>query len=108
MAQVKPGVLALLASVRNTGEAVAGSSRLVLTVRDRNGALRLYRRLPSDIVLPQATRDFALDLTRRLPAGSYVLRAHMAFGSSHRLEASAPGRLTPALHAKPTRPQWVR
>ena len=83
--QIKPGVLRFLLSVRNTGQAAVGPSRLVLTIRDHNGALRVSRELTGDIVLPGATRDFVVDVAQPLPAGSYTMRGHMAFGSSHRL-----------------------
>jgi hypothetical protein len=86
--QVKPGTLRFILGVQNTGQAVAGPSRLLLTVRDQHGALLVHRRLATDIVLPGATRDFVLDIGHKLPAGSYTVRAHAAFGSSRRLSAT--------------------
>jgi hypothetical protein len=80
-------------SAHNTGQAVASPNRLVLTVQNRRGVRVFTGRLPSDVILPGATRNFVLDLTHRLPAGAYVVRAHMAFGSSHNLSVSAPFQL---------------
>jgi hypothetical protein len=91
--QLKPGTLRFTVGVANTGQAVAGPSHLVLTVRKRSGALLLKRRLASDIVLPGVTRSFVLDLPHHLPLGAYVARAHVAFGSSHRLAVSSAFRL---------------
>jgi hypothetical protein len=93
VAQIEPGALQVGLRVRNTGQAVAGPSRLVLTVRDRSGALLVNRSMEGDVVLPGATRTFVLDLGRRLPAGAYVARAHMAFGSSHEQGTAAPFEL---------------
>ncbi|HEX3392494.1 MAG TPA: hypothetical protein VHS55_08015 [Solirubrobacteraceae bacterium] len=87
VAQVKPGTLRFTLSIDNTGQAVVGPSRLVLTIRDQYGALLLNKRLPTDIVLPGATRDFTLNVKHQLPAGRYTVRGHAAFGSSHRLAA---------------------
>jgi hypothetical protein len=83
--QTEPGVLRFSIDARNTGQAVAGPSRLVLTIHDQLGARLLRKQLTSDIVLPGATREFTLDVKHRLPAGSYTAIAHMSFGSSHRL-----------------------
>jgi hypothetical protein len=93
LAQISPGVLQVGLSVRNTGQAVAGPSRLVLTVRGRSGTLLVNRSVEGDIVLPGAIRIFVLDVDRRLPAGAYVARAHMTFGSSHGQGAAAPFEL---------------
>jgi hypothetical protein len=91
--QLKPGTLRFTVAVANTGQAVAGPSHLVLTVRRRSGALLLRRRLASDIILPGVTRSFVLDLPHRLAAGAYVARVHVAFGSSHRLAIASAFRL---------------
>jgi hypothetical protein len=93
VSQIKPGVLRFTLGVGNTGQAVSGPSRLSLTVRRRDGRLMLTRRLASDIVLPGVTRSFVLDLARRLPAGAYIVRGHLAFGSSHKLAAASAFRL---------------
>jgi hypothetical protein len=85
--QSKPRALRFTLSVQNTGEAVVGPSRLVLTLRDRYGTLLLQRQISTDIVLPGATRDFAVDIGQVLPTGQYTVRGHAAFGSSHRLAA---------------------
>ncbi|HEX3693463.1 MAG TPA: hypothetical protein VHU13_08975 [Solirubrobacteraceae bacterium] len=87
VAQVKPGTLRFTLSIDNTGQAVVGPSRLVLTIRDQYGALLLNRRLHTDIVLPGATRDFTLDVKHQLSVGRYTVRGHAAFGASHRLAA---------------------
>jgi hypothetical protein len=92
--QAKPRTLRFTLSVQNTGQAVIGPSRLIFTVRDRNGALFLDRRVSTDIVLPGATRNFTMDVGRRLPAGQYIVRGHAAFGSSHRLATLSRFELT--------------
>jgi hypothetical protein len=56
VAQIEPGALQIGLRVRNTGQAVAGPSRLVLTVRGRSGGLLVNRSMEGDIVLPGATR----------------------------------------------------
>jgi hypothetical protein len=91
--QIKPGVLRFNLSVQNTGDAVAGPSRIALSIRNRAGALRLRTGIVGDIVLPGATRDFVVDVKRRLPAGAYTARGHVAFGSSHELLAADSFRL---------------
>jgi hypothetical protein len=87
--QLKTGVLGFVLDMRNTGQAVAGPSRMEVSVRGRHGRVVLRRTLAGDIVLPAATREFILELQHRLPVGLYTVRAHAAFGSSHRLEARA-------------------
>jgi hypothetical protein len=87
--QIRAGVLGFSLSMRNTGQAVAGPSRMELSVRDGSGTVVLRRTLAGDIVLPGATREFMLELKHRLPAGRYTVHAHAAFGSSHRLESGA-------------------
>jgi hypothetical protein len=91
--QPKPGTLRFTLAVANSGQAVAGPSHLSLTIRGRDGALLYRHRLTGDIVLPGVTRGFVQDLPRRLPAGAYTARAHLAFGSSHRLAAASDFRL---------------
>jgi hypothetical protein len=106
--QIKPRVLRFLLSVRNTGQAPVGPSRLVLTVRNQHGALLLSRALLGDVVLPGTTRNFVVDTTRPLPAGRYAMRGHLAIGSSHHLasmssfELVGPNKLpTPQLEMGP-------
>jgi hypothetical protein len=91
--QIEPNTLRFSLSVRNTGQAVAGPSRLALTVRGRSGALLVNRRLEGDIVLPGASRSFVLDVKHPLPAGAYIAHGHMAFGSSHGQAAAIPFEL---------------
>jgi hypothetical protein len=100
VAQLEPGTLGFALDMRNTGQAVAGPSRMELSIRNDHGIVMLQRTLPGDIVLPHATREFVLELKHQLPAGLYTVRAHAAFGASHRLEAAstfelgAPNQLT--------------
>lgn len=101
VSQQAPHVLDFALQTRNTGQAIAAPSRLVLTVHERRSGRRLLTRtLPGDIVLPGAEREFMLQLAHRLPAGAYTAYAHVAFGASHRLQAqtsfvlAAPNELT--------------
>jgi hypothetical protein len=91
--QFRPKVLRFALDARNTGQAVAGPSRMVLTVHDRTGARLLRRVLTGDIVLPGATREFTIDVKHPLPAGAYTAIGHLAFGSSHRLTARSSFQL---------------
>lgn len=92
--QAGRGTLRFVLDVKNTGQAAASPSRLLLTVRNRYRALLLRRRLPSDIVLPGVTREFVLDVKHRLPAGSYTMRGQATFGSTRRLQAVGRFELT--------------
>jgi hypothetical protein len=85
VSQLKPRTLRLALAARNSGQAFASPSRILLTIHDHTGRRVLARSLATDIVLPGATREFALDLAHRLPAGSYTAIGHMTFGSSHDL-----------------------
>jgi hypothetical protein len=93
VSQAKPRTLRFVLDVRNSGQAVAGPSRLVLTIHGGGGRRLLIRQLTPDIVLPGATREFTLNLAHQLPAGSYTTIGHMAFGSSHDLSAEASFQL---------------
>jgi hypothetical protein len=94
--QAKPGTLRFTVNVHNSGQAVSAPSRMVLSIRSRNGKILMKRRVASDIVLPGVTRSYVLDVSKHLPGGSYIVRGHVAFGSSHGLETATAFRLVGA------------
>jgi hypothetical protein len=92
--QAKPRVLRFRLGVRNTGQAVAGPTRLRLIVDARGGGAVLRRTVAGDIVLPGATRDFVLDVSHRLGAGQYTARETVVFGGGHTVSGKVPFKLT--------------